>query len=64
VATEFVARPEVDFVYGDGDVIDEVGDLQWEWLSRSYNHSAMTGLSADELTVKGLSALLTKKAES
>jgi glycosyltransferase involved in cell wall biosynthesis len=42
VTQEFVARPEVDFVYGDGDVIDEVGNLQREWLSRSYNHSVMT----------------------
>ena len=42
VAAEFAARPEADFVYGDGDVIDEAGGLQWEWLSRSYNHSVMT----------------------
>jgi glycosyltransferase involved in cell wall biosynthesis len=42
VAREFVAHPEVDFVYGDGDVIDETGNLQWEWLSRPYNHAVMT----------------------
>lgn len=42
VAKEFAARPEVDFVYGDGDVIDEAGSLQWEWLSRPYNHRVMT----------------------
>jgi hypothetical protein len=29
-------------VYGDGDVIDEAGRLQWEWLSRPYDHSLMT----------------------
>lgn len=42
VVREFAARPEVDFVYGDGDVIDEAGNLQWEWLSRPYNHAVMT----------------------
>jgi len=42
VAREFTTHPEVDFVYGDGDVIDEVGQVQWEWLSRPYNHSVMT----------------------
>lgn len=42
VAEEFAARPDVDFVYGDGDVIDEAGRLQWEWLSRPYDHSVMT----------------------
>jgi glycosyltransferase involved in cell wall biosynthesis len=42
VAEEFAAHPEVDFVYGDGDVIDEAGNLQWEWLSRPYNHAVMT----------------------
>lgn len=42
VAREFVVHPEVDFVYGDGDVIDKAGNLQWEWLSRPYNHAVMT----------------------
>ena len=42
VAREFARRPEIDFVYGDGDVIDEAGRLQWEWLSRPYDHSLMT----------------------
>ncbi len=42
IAKEFSDRPEADFIYGDGDVIDEVGNLQWEWLSRPYNHSLMT----------------------
>jgi glycosyltransferase involved in cell wall biosynthesis len=42
VADEFASHPEADFVYGDGDVIDAVGNVQWEWLSRPYNHSVMT----------------------
>jgi glycosyltransferase involved in cell wall biosynthesis len=42
VAAAFAAYPEADFIYGDGDVIDEVGGLQWEWLSRPYDHSVMT----------------------
>lgn len=42
VAAEFAQRPGADFIYGDGDVIDEHGDLQWEWLSRPYNHAVMT----------------------
>jgi glycosyltransferase involved in cell wall biosynthesis len=42
VAAEFEARPEADFVHGDGDVIDADGRLQWEWLSRPYEHSVLT----------------------
>ncbi|NIN63171.1 MAG: glycosyltransferase [Anaerolineae bacterium] len=42
VADEFSTHPEVDFVHGDGDVIDESGRLQWEWLSRRYNYSVLT----------------------
>ena len=42
VAREFTIRPESDFVYGDGDVIDETGALQWEWLSRPYDYRVMT----------------------
>lgn len=42
VADAFARDPAADFVYGDGDVIDEAGALQWEWLSRSYNHAVMT----------------------
>jgi glycosyltransferase involved in cell wall biosynthesis len=42
VADEFSAHPEVDFVHGDGDVIDESGRLQWEWLSRRYDYSVLT----------------------
>lgn len=42
VSKEFQRRPQADFIYGDGDVIGAAGDLQWEWLSRPYNHSVMT----------------------
>lgn len=42
VAAELAARPDVDFIHGDGDVIDEHGGLQWEWLSRPYEHSVLT----------------------
>lgn len=42
VVQEFAAHPEADFIYGDGDVVDEVGQRQWEWLSRPYNHGVMT----------------------
>jgi len=42
VARIFASEPEVDFVYGDGDVIDRAGMPQWEWLSRPYNHAVMT----------------------
>lgn len=42
VAAAFAARPEADFIYGDGDVIDAEGGLQWEWLSRPYEHSVLT----------------------
>jgi glycosyltransferase involved in cell wall biosynthesis len=42
VLAAFAADPQADFIYGDGDVIDESGALQWEWLSRPYNHAVMT----------------------
>jgi len=42
VANAFAADPKADFIYGDGDVIDESGGRQWEWLSRPYNHRVMT----------------------
>jgi glycosyltransferase involved in cell wall biosynthesis len=42
VARIFASEPEVDFVYGDGDVIDRAGMRQWEWLSRPYDHAVMT----------------------
>jgi GT2 family glycosyltransferase len=43
VADAFQAHPDADFIYGDGDVIDETGHLQWEWLSRPYSQAVMTG---------------------
>ena len=42
VAQEFADHGDADFIYGDGDVIDENGLLQWEWLSRPYDHRVMT----------------------
>jgi len=42
VAGAFAADPAADFVYGDGDVIGQHGELQWEWLSRPYDHRIMT----------------------
>ncbi|MBI4546968.1 MAG: glycosyltransferase [Ignavibacteriae bacterium] len=39
VIKQFQSHPEYDFVYGDGDVIDEKGMLLWEWLSRPYDHA-------------------------
>lgn len=42
VATAFREYTQANFIYGDGDVIDELGQLQWEWLSRSYNQKVMT----------------------
>lgn len=37
VMEHFSKHPNNDFVYGDGDVVDEHGNIQWEWLSRPYN---------------------------
>jgi glycosyltransferase involved in cell wall biosynthesis len=34
-------HPGDDFVYGDGDVIDERGSVLWEWLSRPYDYSVL-----------------------
>jgi glycosyltransferase involved in cell wall biosynthesis len=42
VVEAFARDPAADFVYGDGDVIDQTGARQWEWLSRPYNHAVMT----------------------
>ncbi len=42
VVDAFASDPAADFVYGDGDVIDEAGARQWEWLSRPYDHAVMT----------------------
>ena len=37
VMDHFTHNPDDDFVFGDGDVIDGNGTLQWEWLSRPYD---------------------------
>jgi glycosyltransferase involved in cell wall biosynthesis len=42
VAEQFARHPEADFVYGDGDVIDATGGLQWRWLSRPYDLRVLT----------------------
>lgn len=42
VTEAFSRRMDADFVFGDGDVIDQSGALQWEWLSRPYDHRVMT----------------------
>lgn len=42
VASAFQAYPEIDFVHGDGDFIDEQEKLLWEGLSRPYDHKVMT----------------------
>jgi len=42
VAGAFADDPRADFVFGDGDVIGEHGELQWEWISRPYNQKVMT----------------------
>jgi len=42
VAHEFKEHPRVDFVHGDGDVVDHAGQTIWPWLSRPYKHSVMT----------------------
>jgi glycosyltransferase involved in cell wall biosynthesis len=42
IVQQFATHPDVDFVHGDGDVIDESGRLQWEWLSRKYDYSVLT----------------------
>jgi glycosyltransferase involved in cell wall biosynthesis len=42
VVQAFSAQPQADLIFGDGDVIDEHGNLQWEWLSRPYDHKVMT----------------------
>lgn len=41
VEEHFLKHPEDDFVFGDGDVVDESGNLQWEWLSRPYNFKVL-----------------------
>lgn len=37
VVTWFSAHPRCDLVYGDGEVIDEKGAVQWVWLSRRFD---------------------------
>ena len=37
VAKHFHNNPQVDLLFGDGDVINENGEIQWEWLSRPYD---------------------------
>lgn len=41
VVEHFRNHPEDDFVFGDGDVVDEHGKLQWEWLSRPYDYKLL-----------------------
>jgi glycosyltransferase involved in cell wall biosynthesis len=41
VVRHFGQNPQDDFVFGDGDVIDEHGGVQWEWLSRPYDFSLL-----------------------
>jgi glycosyltransferase involved in cell wall biosynthesis len=41
-AAAFDRHPQADFVYGDGEVIDESSRLQWTWLARPYNHRLLS----------------------
>src|SRR5688500_17684748 len=41
VVRHFAGHPKDDFVFGDGDVIDENGKVVWEWLSRPYDYSLL-----------------------
>jgi glycosyltransferase involved in cell wall biosynthesis len=42
VVEAFQSYPKADFIYGDGDVVDEEGRLQWEWLSRPYDYRLLS----------------------
>jgi glycosyltransferase involved in cell wall biosynthesis len=42
VAEQFAHHPYADFLYGDGEVVDEGGKLQWPWLSRPFNLRLLT----------------------
>ena len=42
VVAAFGAHADADFIYGDGEVIDEHGNLQWKWLSRPYDLRVLT----------------------
>jgi glycosyltransferase involved in cell wall biosynthesis len=41
IANYFQMNSQTDFLYGDGDVINEEGKIQWEWLSRPYNYKLL-----------------------
>ena len=41
VIEHFSKHLEDDFLYGDGDVINETGEIQWEWLSRPYDYNVL-----------------------
>jgi len=41
VMKHFIEYPEYDFIYGDGDVINNNGDIQWEWRSRAYDFEVL-----------------------
>ena len=41
-ARAFERHPEADIIYGDGEVVNELGQRQWEWLARPYDHRVMT----------------------
>lgn len=41
VVRHFRERKDDEFVFGDGEVIDEQGSLQWEWLSRPYDYKLL-----------------------
>jgi glycosyltransferase involved in cell wall biosynthesis len=42
VATAFDSNVAADIIYGDGDVVDAQGKLQWEWRARPYDQALMT----------------------
>jgi glycosyltransferase involved in cell wall biosynthesis len=42
VVDGFARHPDADFLYGDGEVVDEGGKLQWPWLSRPFNLPLLT----------------------
>lgn len=42
IVTAFARYPQADFIYGDGEVIDEHGNVQWPWLSRPFDISVLT----------------------
>ena len=42
VAAAFERHPASDFIYGDGEVIDEASQVQWVWLARPYEQSLLT----------------------